>query len=86
MTDESTGASASPTARWPPSPPGPASVQRAGLGEPGVPEWSDTDLAWLAYALLTRQAVAIDVLLRVRARETASRAGARLVAPDEMRY
>jgi hypothetical protein len=56
---------------------------------PGASAWSDTELAWLVYALLTRQAVSVDVLLsalRVRTRETTRRAGARLVAPDEMRY
>ena len=51
--------------------------------------WSDMELAWLAYALLTRQATSLDTLLsilRVRAREEDNRACACLVASPEIRH
>lgn len=47
------------------------------------------ELAWLVYALLTRQATSVDSLLSavlVRACETDNRASARPVSTATMRY
>lgn len=47
------------------------------------------ELAWLVYALLTRQATSVDSLLsavRMHARETETRARARPVTTPTMRY